>query len=238
MCLRTVLLSAAWVGCLLWTQTRDKAPTSGSLHSASQSVRQSVNLSFIHSHFLFSNYSPRHSLRYSIDPQSDPEALFRIASDSGLITTVMELDREREQWHNITVIATQRGMRLSPPPSPLSFSRPQEIHALWLSRVMFSPHITHGSPGVRAVKSCNEVDVELTRHSFPVPDNPNLVTRVVVAIETLDQNDNAPELDRQYTTSVCDSSTPGQVSAAANTYLQNVTLTLHFISLSIYSPAC
>ncbi|KAK6313998.1 hypothetical protein J4Q44_G00154570 [Coregonus suidteri] len=90
------------------------------------------------------------NIRYSIDPQSDLEALFRIASDSGLITTVMELDREREQWHNITVIATQR-------------------------------------------------------------DNPNLVTRVVVAIETLDQNDNAPELDRQYTTSVCDSSTPGQV---------------------------
>ncbi|XP_055778906.1 cadherin-7-like isoform X1 [Salvelinus fontinalis] len=90
------------------------------------------------------------NIRYSIDPQSDPEALFRIASDSGLITTVMELDREREQWHNITVIATQR-------------------------------------------------------------DNPNLVSRVVVAIETLDQNDNAPELDRQYTTSVCDSSTPGQV---------------------------
>ncbi|XP_039985008.1 cadherin-24-like isoform X2 [Xiphias gladius] len=90
------------------------------------------------------------NIRYSIDPQSDPEALFRIASDTGFISTVMELDRELEQWHNITVIATQR-------------------------------------------------------------DNPNLVSRVVVAIETLDQNDNAPELDRQYTTSVCDSSVPGQV---------------------------
>ncbi|KAK2835901.1 hypothetical protein Q5P01_016385 [Channa striata] len=90
------------------------------------------------------------NIRYSIDPQSDPEALFRIASDTGFISTVMELDREQEQWHNITVIATQR-------------------------------------------------------------DNPNLVSRVVVAIETLDQNDNAPELDRQYTTSVCDSSAPGQV---------------------------
>ncbi|XP_078114225.1 cadherin-24-like [Sander vitreus] len=90
------------------------------------------------------------NIRYSIDPQSDPEALFRIASDMGFISTVMELDREQEQWHNITVIATQR-------------------------------------------------------------DNPNLVSRVVVAIETLDQNDNAPELDRQYTTSVCDSSAPGQV---------------------------
>lgn len=37
------------------------------------------------------------------------------------------------------------------------------------------------------------------------------MSRVVVAIETLDQNDNAPELDRQYTTSICDSSAPGQV---------------------------
>lgn len=48
-------------------------------------------------------------LRFSIDPQSDPEALFRIASDTGFISTVMELDREQEQWHNVTVIATQRG---------------------------------------------------------------------------------------------------------------------------------
>uniref|UniRef100_A0A3Q2PGE7 Cadherin-24-like n=1 Tax=Fundulus heteroclitus TaxID=8078 RepID=A0A3Q2PGE7_FUNHE len=90
------------------------------------------------------------NIRYSIDPQSDPEALFRIASDTGFISAVMELDREQEQWHNISVIATQR-------------------------------------------------------------DNPNLVSRAVVAIETLDQNDNAPELDRQYATSVCDSSAPGQV---------------------------
>nr|XP_057928993.1 cadherin-24-like [Doryrhamphus excisus] len=90
------------------------------------------------------------NIRYSIDPQSDPEALFRIASDTGFISAVMELDREREQWHNITVMATQR-------------------------------------------------------------DNPNLVSRVVVAVETLDQNDNAPELDRDYATSVCDSSAPGQV---------------------------
>lgn len=46
---------------------------------------------------------------------------------------------------------------------------------------------------------------------FFLSDNPNLVSRVVVAIETLDQNDNAPELDKQYTTSMCDSSPPGQV---------------------------
>nr|XP_057922716.1 uncharacterized protein LOC131125304 isoform X1 [Doryrhamphus excisus]XP_057922717.1 uncharacterized protein LOC131125304 isoform X1 [Doryrhamphus excisus]XP_057922718.1 uncharacterized protein LOC131125304 isoform X1 [Doryrhamphus excisus] len=90
------------------------------------------------------------NIRFSIDPQSDPEALFRITPDSGLITTAMELDREREQWHNITVIATQR-------------------------------------------------------------DNPSQVSRVVVAVETLDLNDNAPELDRQYTTAMCDSAAIGQV---------------------------
>uniref|UniRef100_A0A672MT86 Cadherin-22 n=1 Tax=Sinocyclocheilus grahami TaxID=75366 RepID=A0A672MT86_SINGR len=90
------------------------------------------------------------NIKYSIDPESDPEALFRIASDNGLITTTVELDREQEQWHNITVIATQR-------------------------------------------------------------DSPNQVTRAAVAIETLDLNDNAPELDREYNTSVCDSSAAGQV---------------------------
>ncbi|XP_061747486.1 uncharacterized protein LOC133545692 [Nerophis ophidion] len=90
------------------------------------------------------------NIRFSIDPQSDPEALFRITPDAGLITTAMELDREREHWHNITVIATQR-------------------------------------------------------------DNPSQVSRVLVAIETLDLNDNAPELDRQYNTAMCDSSTIGQV---------------------------
>ncbi|XP_034411233.1 cadherin-24 [Cyclopterus lumpus] len=90
------------------------------------------------------------NIRFSIDPQSDPEALFRITPDTGLITTAMELDRERDHWHNITVIATQR-------------------------------------------------------------DNPSQVSRVLVAIETLDLNDNAPELDRQYTTALCDSSSIGQV---------------------------
>uniref|UniRef100_A0A3B3ZFW2 Cadherin domain-containing protein n=1 Tax=Periophthalmus magnuspinnatus TaxID=409849 RepID=A0A3B3ZFW2_9GOBI len=101
------------------------------------------------------------NIRFSIDPQTDPEALFRITSDSGSISTVMELDREQDQWHNITVIATQR-------------------------------------------------------------DNPNLVSRVVVAIETLDQNDNAPELDRQYSTSVCDSSAPGQVCSQIHLLLQSM----------------
>ncbi|KAA0706587.1 Cadherin-24 Precursor [Triplophysa tibetana] len=90
------------------------------------------------------------NIKYSIDPESDPEALFRITTDNGLITTAMELDREQDQWHNITVIATQR-------------------------------------------------------------DSPSQATRVAVSIETLDLNDNPPELDRQYSTAVCDSSNTGQV---------------------------
>ncbi|XP_028986552.1 uncharacterized protein LOC114843888 isoform X2 [Betta splendens] len=90
------------------------------------------------------------NIKFSIDPQSDPETLFRITPDTGLITTAMELDREREHWHNITVIATQR-------------------------------------------------------------DNHSQVSRVLVAVETLDLNDNAPELDRQYTTALCDSTSVGQV---------------------------
>ncbi|XP_069044851.1 cadherin-24 [Lepisosteus oculatus] len=89
-------------------------------------------------------------IRYSIEPHSDPEALFRIDPDSGLITTATELDRESDQWHNITVIATER-------------------------------------------------------------DSPSQWSRVLVAIETLDLNDNAPELEREYNTALCDSAQPGEV---------------------------
>ncbi|KAF5893509.1 cadherin-24-like isoform X3, partial [Clarias magur] len=90
------------------------------------------------------------NIEYSIAPASDPGAVFRISPVSGLITAVKPLDREREQWHNLTVTAAQR-------------------------------------------------------------DSPNQVTRVVVAIETLDVNDNPPELDGRYETAVCDTSTAGQV---------------------------
>ncbi|TRY54476.1 hypothetical protein DNTS_009191 [Danionella cerebrum] len=107
------------------------------------------------------------NIKYSIDPESDPEALFRIASDNGLITTAAELDREQEQWHNITVIATQR-------------------------------------------------------------DSPNQVTRVAVSIETLDVNDNAPELERGYETAVCDSSTAGHVIRAIDRDQSSSSSTIHF----------
>lgn len=53
-----------------------------------------------------------------------------------------------------------------------------------------------------------------------LPDNPGQVSRVLVAIETLDLNDNAPELDRQYTTAMCDSSNSGQVSQSLTRTLE------------------
>uniref|UniRef100_A0A668AZ89 Cadherin 24 n=1 Tax=Myripristis murdjan TaxID=586833 RepID=A0A668AZ89_9TELE len=123
------------------------------------------------------------NIRFSIDPQSDPEALFRITPDSGLITTALELDREREHWHNITVIATQRGQR--------SFD---DGEACPLNVAWETPLPIHLNCGLTQL-----------------PDNPSQVSRVLVAIETLDLNDNAPELDRQYTTAMCDSSSSGQV---------------------------
>ncbi len=49
-------------------------------------------------------------------------------------------------------------------------------------------------------------------------DNPSQVSRVVVAVETLDLNDNAPELDRQYSTAMCDSASTGQVREQATCY--------------------
>lgn len=68
----------------------------------------------------------------------------------------------------------------------------------------------------------------------PLSDNPSQVSRVVVAVETLDLNDNAPELDRQYTTAMCDSSSIGQVG------LRERLCHLHkeFCSETVLSPEC
>lgn len=55
------------------------------------------------------------------------------------------------------------------------------------------------------------------------------MSRVVVAIETMDQNDNAPELDRVYATSVCDSSAPGQVCFCFLLEHLSIFTTLHTI---------
>lgn len=118
---RTAPPSAPLAASTPWTQTPDKAPTSGGHHAVTDSLAHSRLSSATFPAYccsyllLFCPYP-----RYSIDPQSDPEALFRIASDMGFISTVMELDREEEQWHNITVIATQRGMSAPLPPSAMS----------------------------------------------------------------------------------------------------------------------
>lgn len=62
-------------------------------------------------------------------------------------------------------------------------------------------------------------------------DNPNQVTRVVVAIETLDVNDNPPELDGPYETAVCDTSTAGQVCPLTPSQIRNIRKRLHGIKI-------
>lgn len=62
------------------------------------------------------------------------------------------------------------------------------------------------------------LNCELLCFCLALPDNPSQVSRVVVAVETLDLNDNAPELDRQYTTAMCDSSSIGQVSMCLSVF--------------------
>uniref|UniRef100_A0A8C8DRH8 Cadherin-22 n=1 Tax=Oryzias sinensis TaxID=183150 RepID=A0A8C8DRH8_9TELE len=128
------------------------------------------------------------NIRYSI--KSDPEALFRITPDTGLITTATELDREREHWHNITVIATERGV--------ISL----DLWRFWTYTASLDCRTI--------VAFCKKRVIIYESLSFS--DNPSQVSRVLVAIETLDLNDNAPELDRRYTTALCDSSSTGQVN--------------------------
>lgn len=47
--------------------------------------------------------------RFSIDPTSDQEMIFRINPDTGAITLGKILDRETAGWHNITVKAVEAG---------------------------------------------------------------------------------------------------------------------------------
>lgn len=47
--------------------------------------------------------------RFSIDPTSDQEMIFRINPETGAITLGKVLDRETAGWHNITVKAVEAG---------------------------------------------------------------------------------------------------------------------------------
>ncbi|XP_016310031.1 cadherin-18-like isoform X1 [Sinocyclocheilus anshuiensis] len=51
--------------------------------------------------------STRSKVRYSIDQNTEGDALFSIDVDSGLVTTTRSLDREEVAWHNITVMASE-----------------------------------------------------------------------------------------------------------------------------------
>ncbi|XP_056289537.1 cadherin-20-like [Pseudoliparis swirei] len=48
-----------------------------------------------------------HTVRYSIDRSSDPEAFFYMEITTGALITMRSLDREEVGWHNITVLAME-----------------------------------------------------------------------------------------------------------------------------------
>lgn len=47
------------------------------------------------------------SSRYSIDKRSDTTKAFKIDPNNGTITVAKALDRETENWHNVTVAAKE-----------------------------------------------------------------------------------------------------------------------------------
>lgn len=54
-------------------------------------------------------FSPLFRSRFSIDPTSDQDMIFRINPETGAITLGKTLDRETAGWHNITVRAVEAG---------------------------------------------------------------------------------------------------------------------------------
>ncbi|EHH63474.1 hypothetical protein EGM_16447 [Macaca fascicularis] len=132
--------------------------------------------------------SPASPIRYSILPHSDPERCFSIQPEEGTIHTAAPLDREARVWHNLTVLATELGWSWGPergwvPPLVAKWSTPTA-----------PPQISPvGSP-------------------VGIPqDSSAQASRVQVTIQTLDENDNAPQLAEPYDTFVCDSAAPGQL---------------------------
>ncbi|XP_066519509.1 cadherin-20-like [Hoplias malabaricus] len=47
------------------------------------------------------------TIRYSIEPMSDPEKFFYMDITSGSLMTILPLDREEVVWHNLTVLAME-----------------------------------------------------------------------------------------------------------------------------------
>ncbi|XP_032035843.1 cadherin-24 isoform X1 [Hylobates moloch] len=132
--------------------------------------------------------SPASPIRYSILPNSDPERCFSIQPEAGTIHTAAPLDREARVWHNLTVLATELGWSWGPergwvPP----------LIAKWSAPAVSPQRSPVGSP-------------------VGIPqDSSAQASRVQVAIQTLDENDNAPQLAEPYDTFVCDSAAPGQL---------------------------
>uniref|UniRef100_A0A2K5CNF6 Cadherin-24 n=1 Tax=Aotus nancymaae TaxID=37293 RepID=A0A2K5CNF6_AOTNA len=126
--------------------------------------------------------SPASPIRYSILPHSDPERCFSIQPEEGTIHTAAPLDREARVWHNLTVLATELGEERGWVPP---------LVAKWSVPAAPPQRSPVGSP----------VGIPQDRRA----------SRVQVAIQTLDENDNAPQLAEPYDTFVCDSAAPGQL---------------------------
>ncbi|XP_076704283.1 cadherin-24 isoform X1 [Callospermophilus lateralis] len=128
--------------------------------------------------------SPGSPIRYSILPHSDPEHCFSIEPEDGTIRTAVPLDRETRVWHNLTVLATELGWSWGPEKGwapPLA------------AKEEFTSSLSQRRPGGSPQDSSAQA------------------SRVQVAIQTLDENDNAPQLAEPYDTFVCDSAAPGQL---------------------------
>ncbi|XP_008065995.1 cadherin-24 [Carlito syrichta] len=132
--------------------------------------------------------SPASPIRYSILPHSDPERCFSIEPEEGTIHTAAPLDREARVWHNLTVLATELGWS-------------QEPERGWASPLGLSGSAPTASPEKALLGALQG----------PLQDSSAQASRVQVAIQTLDENDNAPQLAEPYDTFVCDSAAPGQL---------------------------
>uniref|UniRef100_A0A8C8YTM8 Cadherin-24 n=1 Tax=Prolemur simus TaxID=1328070 RepID=A0A8C8YTM8_PROSS len=127
--------------------------------------------------------SPASPIRYSILPHSDPERCFSIEPEDGTIHTATPLDREAHVWHNLTVLATELG------------------EETWAHEVVAEGGSAPAAPPREpSWEPCGDPQ-----------DSSAQASRVQVAIQTLDENDNAPQLAEPYDTFVCDSAVPGQL---------------------------
>lgn len=85
------------------------------------------------------------------------------------------------------------------------------FHVLYV-HIMFASDV-HADASHILYPNCAVCPVWCVRVGVLASDSSAQASRVQVAIQTLDENDNAPQLAEPYDTFVCDSAAPGQVSS-------------------------